>query len=300
MELYQLRSFVAVAEEGNLTRAADRVFASQPAVSAHIKALEEELGLPLFIRTPRGMQLTDIGNGLKIKADTILLASENMLNQAKSYRDELTGDLSVALNTDSKFLRIDDIVSNLSDTHSKLRLKLNLSMSYVILKDVRDRRIDAGFCFFENPYAEVAAIKLEEIPVRIVAPASWASKVKGKSLDQLAEMPWIMPHEKCPFYQFMDDLFIESGITMSNCIEADSEDIIRMLVESGKGLALLKQNDANTMVQKGTAIICETGPELSFNINFIYAKNRKTDPLIKALIDAVTTVWDDSKKVQND
>ena len=55
------------------------MFASQPAVSAHIKALEEELGLPLFVRMPRGMQLTDIGKGLKLKADSILLAATDML-----------------------------------------------------------------------------------------------------------------------------------------------------------------------------------------------------------------------------
>ena len=53
MELYQIKSFIAVAEEGNLTRASTRLFASQPAVSAHIKSLEEELGLNLFERTEK-------------------------------------------------------------------------------------------------------------------------------------------------------------------------------------------------------------------------------------------------------
>ncbi|MCP5237554.1 MAG: LysR family transcriptional regulator [Zoogloeaceae bacterium] len=53
MELYHLRTFVTVAEEGHLTRASERLFTSQPAVSAHIKALEEELGVTLFERTPR-------------------------------------------------------------------------------------------------------------------------------------------------------------------------------------------------------------------------------------------------------
>ena len=61
MELYHLRTFVTVAEEGHLTRASERLFTSQPAVSAHIKALEEELGVTLFDRTPRGMQLTPAG-----------------------------------------------------------------------------------------------------------------------------------------------------------------------------------------------------------------------------------------------
>jgi DNA-binding transcriptional LysR family regulator len=292
MELYQLKTFVAVAEEGNLTRAAERVFASQPAVSAHIKALEEELGLPLFVRTPRGMQLTDIGKGLKMKADSILLAAEDMLNQANSFREKLSGELSVALNTDSNFLRISELVTVLNGNHPGLKPIFSLSSSHVILKEVRDRRLDAGFTFFENPYAEVTTIKLMSMPVRIVAPATWGPRVEGKSIDQLAAMPWIKPHKDCPFMQVMDGVFEDSGIFMDDCIGADSEDIIRDLVAAGKGISLLKQHDADKMVSEGLAIICKTGPELSLNINFVYAKSRMNDPLIKALTGAVKSAWE--------
>ena len=67
-----MRTFVTVAEEGHLTRAAGRLFTSQPAISAHIKALEEELGVPLFVRTPKGMQLTKEGELLKAQAEKAL------------------------------------------------------------------------------------------------------------------------------------------------------------------------------------------------------------------------------------
>ena len=64
MELYQLRSFAAVAEENHLTRAAERLHLSQPAVSGHIKALEGELGVRLFERASTGMELTAAGKEL--------------------------------------------------------------------------------------------------------------------------------------------------------------------------------------------------------------------------------------------
>lgn len=72
MEFYQLRTFTMVAEEGHLTRAARRLNASQPAVSAHIKSLEDELRVSLFLRTPKGMVLTDAGKKLKAHADKAL------------------------------------------------------------------------------------------------------------------------------------------------------------------------------------------------------------------------------------
>ncbi len=67
MELYQLRTFVIVAEEENLTRAAKRLYMTPPSVSAHIKTLEEELNVQLFERTPKGMEITEQGKLLKAK-----------------------------------------------------------------------------------------------------------------------------------------------------------------------------------------------------------------------------------------
>jgi len=295
MELYQIKSFIAVAEEGNLTKAAERICASQPAVSAHVKALEEELGVPLFVRTSRGMSLTEAGKGLRPKANAILRAAEEMVSQAKTYRGELTGDLKVGVNTDPEFLRITDLIDAMSATHPKLRLRLLQNSSGVILKSVRDRKFDAGFSFSDNPYAEVAAIKLREIPVRVVAPAAWADKVEGRSIDQLASMPWVKPDMDCPFMKIIEGVFEDSGILISNYIEADSEDVIRQLVAAGKGLSLLKQNDANAMVREGSAIICDAGPVLSLSISFNYAKSRENDPLVRALREAITQVWQEGK-----
>lgn len=294
MELYQLRTFIAVADEGNLTKAAERIHASQPAVSAHIKALEGELGVILFVRTPRGMQLTEAGRGLKGKADVIVLAAEDMLNQARIFSRDLTGTLSIGLNTDPEFLRVADFTGRMAEAHPRLRLKLVQGPSGVILKDVRDRRLDAGFSFFDNPYPEVTAIKLAEIPVRVVAPAAWAGRVAGKSLDQLASMPWVKPDMGCPFMVAFGQLFSSANVELTDYVEVDSEDVIRRLVATGRGISILKQADADAMAQEGSAIICDAGPHLSLNVNFVYAKCRAEDPLVRALAEVVTGVWRDA------
>ena len=78
MEFYQLNTFVKVADEGNLTRAAERLFTSQPAISAQIKALEEELGVELFERSSRGMRLTAKGQLLYDQAAATLAAAEQL------------------------------------------------------------------------------------------------------------------------------------------------------------------------------------------------------------------------------
>ena len=91
MELYQLRSFVAVAEAGHLTRAAEKLHVSQPAVSAQIKALEDELDLALFERTPSGMVLTAAGERLLADAEKVLAAAQAMRTEAKALKGEVAG-----------------------------------------------------------------------------------------------------------------------------------------------------------------------------------------------------------------
>jgi DNA-binding transcriptional LysR family regulator len=91
MEIYHLKTFIAVGNEGHLTRAAKLLHTSQPAVSSHIKALEEELGVQLFKRTPKGMSLTHAGEKLKIQAQIALDSVRDIKSQAKMIKENLTG-----------------------------------------------------------------------------------------------------------------------------------------------------------------------------------------------------------------
>ena len=92
MELTHLRTFIAVAKEENLTRAARRLFMTPPAVSAHIKALEQELQVTLFERTSRGMQLTEKGKILREKAENTLASAQDLVNYATDLNDHLLGN----------------------------------------------------------------------------------------------------------------------------------------------------------------------------------------------------------------
>ena len=93
MELYQLRTFLAVADEANLTRAAERVHTSAPAVSAQVKALEEELGVTLFTRGARGMQLTEAGELLRSRIAGPLRQIGHAIYEVRSLPTETGGNV---------------------------------------------------------------------------------------------------------------------------------------------------------------------------------------------------------------
>ena len=91
MEIYQLKAFLAVARVGHLTRAADQLHITQPAVSKQIKALEEELGVLLFDRLPSGMALTQAGQTLLPLTERALFDAMELINTAKRLQGGVAG-----------------------------------------------------------------------------------------------------------------------------------------------------------------------------------------------------------------
>lgn len=124
MELYQLKTFKMVAEEGHLTRAAKRLNASQSAVSSHIKALEDELGLNLFMRTPKGMVLTLQGNQIKEHVDKVLANINKMVVHANALRGTITGELRIGIHTEADSLRIPELFSTLQSQHPHIQIHI--------------------------------------------------------------------------------------------------------------------------------------------------------------------------------
>src|SRR5471030_3318244 len=149
MELYQLRSFVGVAEAGHLTRAAEKLHLSQPAVSAQIKALEDELELALFERTPSGMTLTFAGRRLLSGAEKILAATQELRNDAGALKGEVAGKLSVGTLSDPDFIRIDEFLGTTVERHPLLQVELHHEISGAAFAKVRDGALDASFYFGE-------------------------------------------------------------------------------------------------------------------------------------------------------
>lgn len=291
MELYQLRTFITVAEEGNFTRAGKRVHATQPAVSAHIKSLEEELGVQLFVRTTRGVELTEAGSELVDDAISVLGAAEKLQARAVTLQGEVSGKIALGLCTDTGFLQVSDLLTRVAERFPKINLKLLQWASGTILKEIRSKTLDAGFVFSGNPYNDLTAIKLAEPEYFIVGAAKWKKKLELADAQDLSQYPWIMPASHSAFRELQLTIFRDHGITPAQTIGADSEDVIRPLVIEGRVLALMREDEAMALVNSGQGAVCPTLGSHPVEINFVYRKGQSEDPAIAALIEVVRDQW---------
>lgn len=291
MELYQLRTLVAVAEEGNFTRAGKRVHATQPAVSAHIKALEEELGVRLFDRTPRGVELTVAGTELIADAIDVLAAAEKMQAKAVTLHGEITGKIAIGLCTDPGYLNVTELLEHMSERFPKLNLKLLQSPSGVILNELRANNIDAGFIFSGNPYGDVDAIKLAEPEYFIMGAAKYKERLQSASPEDLSQFTWVMPTSHCSFRELQLKIFRDHSIIPAQTIGADSEEVIRPLVVEGKALAIVRDDEVTELLESGKGAVCSSLGRHPVELNFVYRKTKAEDPAIASLINVVRELW---------
>jgi DNA-binding transcriptional LysR family regulator len=291
MELYQLRSFVTVAHEGHLTRAAKRLYISQPAVSAHIKSLEEELGVALFTRTPQGMQLTKEGQVLRVQAEKSLSTVNELFQQAKSLQDTLAGVIKIGLHTDPDLLRIGNFFSIMSENYPKLEFHLLQCNSWEVADDLRNGNLDASYRYGIETSPEFAVLPLQTCDVRIVGPVRWKTQIEQADWKELAELPWVWVAHRCPFCQIVEEMFCKQNLTPTKVAVADQESTLKTLAISGAGLTLMVEEEALAAEQEGKLVIWKKDT-LQIDLSFVYLKKRENDPVIQAILNGIFIVWD--------
>ena len=290
MELYQLRSFAAVAELGHLTRAADKLHISQPALSAQIKALEDELGVALFDRTPTGMVLTPAGLRLLPEATTVISAAGALRSHAKAFLGEATGRARVGTLADPAFLRLAEFLAQAIERYPLVGIELHHEVSGAAFAKVRDGELDASFYYGGLAHPLVAALPLRSIVYRVAAPAAWKERVDAADWDAMAALPWIIPPEISTHSTMSADLFRAHGVAPDKRIEADHEAVISSLVNAGLGVALMREDLALAAHAAGQVCLWRD-VRTETSLQFLYLHEREDDPVVRALSDVVADVW---------
>src|SRR5688572_12109313 len=146
IELWQLRTFVAVAETLNFTKASEKLYLTQSAVSHQIKALEEELGVPLFIRAKRGVILTDAGKIALEYANRILVEAEEMRAQVVGREKALEGRVRVAAATQALVYLFAPLFEDFMDKYETVELVFRTTVSTEqTIEDILNGVSDVGF-----------------------------------------------------------------------------------------------------------------------------------------------------------
>lgn len=282
MDLYQLETFVTVAREGSITRASKRLHLSQPAVSAHIKAMEDALGLGLFERTARGMSLTRDGQRLLAKAEQTLAAHQELMAEAARNKGELTGRLRLGAGSNSSNEAVGRLLTTLAERYPGVDVRLEHRSSREILEGILGGSLDAGF-YNEPAEAErdLATIEVDRFAIQLVAAPGVVAVTSPPDWKAIAALPWIYASESACCSRTAERLFASHRFQPRRVVSADRQDVTRALVASGVGVGLLHEGSARDAQRRGEVEILFEA-EQRVRVLFACLERRAQDPVLSA------------------
>jgi DNA-binding transcriptional LysR family regulator len=293
MQLYLLRTFVTVAEQGHLTRAATLLHVTQPAVSGQIKALEEQLHLRLFERGAGGVRLTKAGQALLPKAKAAVAAAAEFRNAANELEGHLTGKARVGTILDPGVIRLGELISGLLARYPWLDVELHHGISTWAMENVSNGTLDAAFFMGSGFHSNVRDEQLADLTYRVVAPAAWAERVRDASWEAIAALPWIRPPRDSPHQRMQESLFLPRRLNPATVVAADQESSISTLVKAAVGLGLMREDLARAAEANGEVCIWQRAVATT-QLSFVYVRGREDDAVIAALLAAIGEVWQQS------
>lgn len=242
MELRQLRYFLAVARYRHFTRAADASFVSQPALSQQVRALERELGVPLFDRLSTGAELTTAGHALHGYAERILREVENARVAVEEVVGTVRGELSVsAVHTAIPALVV-DVLARFRERHPSVAIRIHEERSTEVVESVLSGRVNLGITYLPVAHDVIEATPLYEEEMMLVVPESHRFEGPELELSEIAGLSLIVPPEGFCLRAGIDQLLDQTGTPGRIVAEVSSIENICEAVRAGLGATLLPRS----------------------------------------------------------
>ncbi|MCG1041563.1 LysR family transcriptional regulator [Mycetohabitans sp. B8] len=276
-DLRQLRYFVTLAEEQHFSRAAARLAMTQPPLSQAIRLLEDALGVRLFERTKRSVELTPVGAALLPEVRRVLAAADALAPLAHSLAQGETGVLALAFVSSADYGLLPGLLRQFGERFPRVRLQLLEATSDVQIDELVAGRIDAGIVIPPIPPRHAAV--LSYLPIAreplIVAMSCELAQALGTAYDQaeielaqFADVPLVIfPRRLAPaFYDIIMGCYKAAGVVPRIGQEAIQMQTIVSLVSAGMGVALVPQSLHNLQrtgvvyrALRGALPVIETG-----------------------------------------
>ncbi|MCX8562368.1 LysR substrate-binding domain-containing protein [Mycolicibacterium mucogenicum] len=242
MELRQFEYFVAVAEEANFTRAAERIHVAQPAVSAQIARLERELGEPLFDRARREVRLTAAGHAVLPHARAALAAAADARTAVAELSDLVRGSVTIGTVT-AHDVDMPSLLARFHEAHPHVDITLGTANSDALIEAIRTGQLDAAIVSVgaELP-AGLAAVVVTDQPIvaAVALDDPWHTRRSARLAELAGRAVIVLPVGTGIRHQF-DRACADVGVDVHVAFEASTPHALADLAARGLGVAVLPQ-----------------------------------------------------------
>ncbi|MEU4246907.1 LysR family transcriptional regulator [Amycolatopsis sp. NPDC026612] len=285
MELHQLAYFVAVAEERNFTRAAERLHVAQPGVSAQVKRLERELGQELLDRSGRTVRLTDVGAAALPHARAALAAVQGVREAVEELAGLVRGQVAIGAVTSAGPVGLPDLLAGFHERYPAVEITLSEANSDTMLTALREGRLDLAVVGLATgpPPGIATQVLLDEPFLAVTAPSGPLAGRDEVDIPDLDGLPLMALPKGTGLRTALDAAFARAGLTPRIAFEAADPNVLVQLATRGLGVAIVPASLARYH-QAELRIIGIAGPGLRGVLALAWRTDGPVSPAARALI----------------
>lgn len=281
LNLYRI--FLTVAEEKNLTKASNRLFVSQPAVSSSIKELENSLGCELFIRKNKGVELTPYGEKLYDKCRAAVEKLEDVEDYFESLKQKNSGLIKIGVNTSNLNQLFFDSISMLLEYFPKAEISISRFGEAELYEKLEMGKLDYIAVDSEYSKDNLSIVTEFNIEYQIIGDEKFYEKYKKNplSIKRVAEEKLILANKAYTSRINIDEFFRKNFISLSPKFELDGYSYVRNFVEKGYGLSIVNPYYFQDAIDNKTLFVINKKFEFpKRKIILAKTKNGKTNSIL--------------------
>jgi len=240
MDARHLETFQAIVKEGSFVQAAEKLQYAQSTITVHIQQLEAELGVKLFVRCGKHIQLTEAGRALQEQAESLIQRALALQQAMKDVVAGEAGHLRVGAIEPTASLRLTPLLVQFCQKHPKLHLTLEVGGTHVVSQRVAAGALDVGICAPPAPHVGLAFEPLFVEPLTVLLPETHHLANKDHlSPADLLEQRILLTERGCEYRAMIERTLLSQGTNPFSGIEMGSVEVLKRAVQGGLGIAII-------------------------------------------------------------
>jgi DNA-binding transcriptional LysR family regulator len=285
MDIANLQAFVAIAESGSFSRAAEGLFLTQPAISKRIAQLESELGVKLFDRIGRGITLTEAGQTLHARARAILLEVEDTRRAIGNLSKVIGGPLVLGTSHHIALHRLSPALKRFNLDYPQVELDLHFLASETIYTMVEHGELEMGIITLPPlpiPALRTIPVWRDELVI-VCGDTHPLAREETLDLDALLEYEAILPDPKTYTRSIIEEAMLSPKRELKVRLTTNNLETIKVLVEAGLGWSVLP----NTMLSDSLRELSTGDLDITRQLGIVFHRERTLSHAAQAMIETI-------------
>lgn len=286
MDFDQLNSFLEVAKHSSFSKAAERCFRTQPAISSQIRALEEEVGAKLFDRSGAKVTLTVAGKAFQAYAEEALRSLKSVKTTIAEMERTPRGEIVVGANEATCLYILPEVFADFKRQYPKVSVSIQRAETAKTLESVIDQTVDFGVVSMPVKDSRLAAIPIhhDEL-VLITSPGHPLARLSQARLEEVAKYPLLLP-KLGRTRDAIDEVFQDAELKPHVSMELDSSELLKRFVAADVGIGFVARSNISDELRAGTlAVLSFVDPPISRDLALVYRKDKTLSRAARAFME---------------